>query len=260
MYLVTPFDGMAADYDKSFSASLIGRRMRAAVWRRLDAGFHPGERVLELNCGTGEDAVHLAQRGVRVLATDASARMLDVTRAKIEHEGLTGVVHTARVPIEALATFNAGAFDGVLSNFGGLNCVDDLPEVARSLAALLRPGGRALLCLMGPAVPWEWGWFLARGEPRRALRRLRRGGSHWRGLRVRYPSIGAMRRAFAPYFVARRISAIGALVPPTYAETWATRHPRLLSALDRWERRLETVPPLPWLADHYLLELERAAP
>ena len=53
-----------------------------------------------------------------------------------------------------------GPFDGALSNFGGLNCVDDL-GVRR-----LRPGlggaarGVALLCVMGPVVPWEWGWFL----------------------------------------------------------------------------------------------------
>ena len=54
-----PFDGLAADYDRSFTASAIGQRMRAAVWRRMDAAFGPGDHVLELNCGTGEDAVYL---------------------------------------------------------------------------------------------------------------------------------------------------------------------------------------------------------
>ena len=53
--------------------------------------------------------------------------------------------------------------------------------------------------------------------------------------------------------------AIGALVPPTYAEEWAARHPRLLASLDRWERRLEALAPMPSLADHYLLELERVS-
>jgi len=55
----------------------------------------------------------------------------------------------------------------------------------------------------------------------------------------------------------RRVAALGALLPPSYAESWAGRHPRLIARLDLWERRLETVPPLPWLADHYLMELER---
>ena len=78
-----------------------------------------------------------------------------------------------------------------------------------------------------------------------------------RGMTIRYPSIGEVRRAFAPHFVTRRVAAIGALMPPTFAEPWAARHPRLLAALDRIERRTETIWPLPWLADHFLIELER---
>ena len=257
MNLATPFDDLAADYDHSFTAGAVGRRLRAAVWRRLDVTFQPGERILELNCGTGEDAVHLARRGVHVLATDSSARMLDTTRAKVERAGQAGIVEVAPLAIEDLPAAELGTFHGVLSNFGGLNCVDDLSGVAQGLAAILRPGGRALLCIMGPVVPWEWGWYLVHGRPRKALRRLWRGGDHWRGLTIRYPSIRAVRRAFAPHFTQRRVSAIGALLPPTYADAWAARHPRLLAALDHWERRAEAVPPLPWMADHYLIELER---
>ena len=70
-------------------------------------------------------------------------------------------------------------------------------------------------------------------------------------------AVSCRRRAFAPAFELRRTAAIGALLPPTYAEGWAARHPRTVAWLDRWERRLETWPPLPWLADHYLVELER---
>lgn len=253
----TPFDDLAGDYDRSFIASVIGERLRAAVWRRLDITFQPGERVLELNCGTGEDAVHLAQRGVHVLATDSSTRMVEMARAKVGCARRAGSVEVAQLAIEDLPAPEFGMFDGVLSNFGGLNCVERLADVAQGLATMLRPGARALLCVMGPVVPWEWGWFLAHGEPRKAFRRLNPRGAHWRGLTIRYPSIRAVRQVFAPHFTQRRVSAIGALVPPTYTEAWAARHPRLLEALDHWERRFESVPPLPWMADHYLVELER---
>jgi SAM-dependent methyltransferase len=282
----SPFDSMAAGYDSGFTESQIGALMRQAIWRRLDARFRPGDRVLELNCGTGEDAVYLARRGVRVLATDIAPAMLDVARAKVARAGLADLVEVQQLAIEDLATRHgdtetrrhgdkkngrsdtlsqspglpvslSGPFDGVLSNFGGLNCVADLPSVAAGLAGCLRPGAMALLCVMGPLVPWEWAWYLRRGQPAKAFRRLRRGGVAWRGLTIRYPSIGALRRAFAPWFRMRRASAVGALLPPSYAEGWAVRRPRLLGRLGRWERRFETWPPLPWLADHYLLELER---
>ena len=273
----SPFDEMAADYDRGFTNSAIGSLVRQAVWRRLDAHFRPGDRVLELNCGTGADAIYLARRGVRVLATDIAPAMLDLVRAKVARASLESMVEVQQLAIEELKIENEELrkdhrkngpfsilnsqfsipFDGVLSNFGGLNCVADLAGVAAGLAACLRPGAAALLCVMGPLVPWEWAWYLWRRQPAKAFRRLRRGGVAWRGLTIRYPSIGSLRRALAPWFRPRRVCAVGALLPPSYAEGWAVRRPRLLARLNRWERRLETLPPLPWLADHYLLELER---
>ncbi|HET7816703.1 MAG TPA: methyltransferase domain-containing protein [Sphingomicrobium sp.] len=260
MNAAAPFDSLASVYDCSFSDSEIGRHMRAATWRRMDAAFQPGQHVLELNCGTGEDALHLARRGIQVAATDQSEEMLNVARAKIGRAGLTGRVTFHRLAIEELPDLEGGEFDGVLSNFGGLNCVEDVRSAAERLASILRPGARALLCVMGPVVPWEWGWFLAGGQPRKAVRRLRRGGVRWRGLTVRYPSIRAIRRAFAPHFVQRRVSALGVLLPPTYVDAPWARHPAVLRALDRFERRIETFGPLPWLADHFLIELERVGP
>lgn len=255
----SPFDTLAGTYDDEFTHSLIGRHMRQAVWRRLDLQIRPGDRVLELNCGTGEDAIHLAGLGASVLATDVSPRMVDVARAKVLQRGLTGQVSVRQLAIEdiALVLGNEAPFDGVLSNFGGLNCVADLHAVARGLAQVVPPGGWVLLCVMGPLVLWEWAWYLGHGQVRKALRRLRPGGVTWRGLMIHYPSIRTLRRAMAGDFRLRRVNAVGALVPPSYAEAWAGRHPHWLERLDRWERRVETVPPLPWLADHYLAEFER---
>ncbi len=263
----SPFDTLAADYDRAFTHSRIGSRMRQAVWPRLQARFRPGSRVLELNCGTGEDAVFLARNGVQVFATDGSTAMAQAAQAKLERAGLTDLATAEALTIEQIVTraelaeaevqLSGLPFDGALSNFGGLNCVDDLTAVGAGLAACLRPGAVALVCIMGPLCPWEWIWYLRQGQPSRAFRRLRRDGVPWRGLTIRYPSLRAVRRAFAPHFRLLRAGAIGALLPPTYAEEWAERHPRLLAHLDAWERRLETRWPLPWLADHFLLEFAR---
>lgn len=250
------FDALAAGYDRDFTSTSLGTLLRRAVWRRLDACFSPGGRVLELACGTGEDAVHLGERGVSVLATDASPVMVETAHRKVGRAGLSGLVEVRRLPIEEVATL-PGTFAGAFSDFGGLNCVADLGAVARGLAALLPVGAPVLLCVMGPLVPWEWAWYLGQGKPGTAFRRLRPGGVAWRGLTVRYPSIRTLRRAFAPAFRLRRVRAVGLFLPPTYAEGWTRRHPRLLAALDRWERRLAAVPPLPSFGDHYLAELER---
>lgn len=248
---------MADAYDSQFTATTIGAMMRRAVWSRCAARFAAGSKVLEMNCGTGEDALWLARRGVQVLATDVSPAMLRVAQDKLAAMPGSPPVRFQRLAWEELESLGEGSFDGMLSNFGGLNCVADLREAARLLAAKLRPGAVAILCIMGPVVPWEWAWFLARGDRTRAFRRLRRDGTPWSGITIRYPSIAKTRQAFAPEFRLLRASAIGALVPPPYTEKLTGRFPRMVAALDRLERRFETLWPLPMLADHYLVEFER---
>lgn len=256
--LASPFEALAPGYDEAFTRSHIGARMRRAVWRRLDAAFPPGSRVLDLGCGTGEDAVHLAGRGVEVVATDPADGMLAVARAKAERAGVAERVTTLALDAGRLDEADLGGpFDGAYSNFGALNCVADLAPVSAGLGRLVRPGGHVLLCVLGRYVPWEWAWFLLRGERRSAFRRLAPNGAAWRGLRVSYPPLRELKRLFAPSFRCVGARAIGVLVPPSYAEARAARHPRLLAALDAIERRVEAVPPLPSLADHVLLELVR---
>ncbi|MSR05828.1 MAG: class I SAM-dependent methyltransferase [Gemmatimonadetes bacterium] len=256
MNAVSAFDALAKSYDAVFTDSVLGRVYREATWAWLDQAFEPGQQVLEIGCGTGEDAIHLAHRGVRVVATDPSAAMIEATRAKSAAAGLSGMVTALQVDAEHIGEL-AGKFDGAFSSFGALNLVPQMATVVDRLAERLRPQARLVLGIMGPVVPWEWAWYMLRGQPGKALRRLRRGGVEWRGMTVRYPTIGTLRRVFGHTFRFVRAGAIGAIVPPPYAEAWARRHPAVTETLVRWERAIETVPPLPWLADHYQLEFVR---
>src|SRR5439155_21111480 len=147
-------------YDETFTRSLTGRAQRCAVWRELVRAFRPGQKVLEINCGTGVDAVHLAGRGVRVLACDSSPRMIEVARRRLASPGsaLRAPVEFEVLATEEIRTLEAPGqpqFDGVLSNFAGLNCVEDLSQAACDLARLLRPGSPAVLCFFGPVRAWE---------------------------------------------------------------------------------------------------------
>ena len=233
--------------------------MRRAVWARCAARFASGSSILEMNCGTGEDALWLARHGMHVLSTDTAPEMLRIARGKAAAAagGSAGKIRFRQLAWEQLDALEEGPFDGMLSNFGGLNCVEDLPAAACALAGKLRPGAAAILCIMGPCVPWEWLWFLSQGRPDRAFRRLRRQGATWGGLRIRYPSIRRTSQAFAAEFRVVRSSALGALLPPPYTGSIFARAPRLMGGLNRVERSIETLWPLPALADHYVLELLR---
>ena len=158
-------------------------------------------RLLELGCGTGEDAIHLALRGHRVVATDASAKMIGIARHKSERAGVADRIRFIHSPMQSLTDqLGDEVFDGVYSNFGAVNCVPDVPALARDLTRRLASGAPLIFVVMGRYSPWEWAWYLARGERAQAFRRLRPGGVEWRGLRIQYPTPAMLERELAPSF------------------------------------------------------------
>jgi SAM-dependent methyltransferase len=252
------FDELAADYDRSFTRSACGMTLRAMVWERLPRVFGTRPRILEIGCGTGEDALYLARAGYRVVAVDVSEEMIRIARLKAISAGCAERIEFHAMPIEALHTLpREQRFDGVFSNFGAINCVADVGRLARNLALRMPPGAPLMFVVMGRHVPWEWAWYLARGDRRRAFRRLDRAGVRWRGLTIHYPTPSELAGALAPMFDTQRRAALGFALPPSYAAHWLDSRPRMLAALTGLERLMQ--PFTAGLADHYVIEATRAA-
>ena len=204
-----PFDTVAERYDQSFTDSLIGRAQRRQIWQELDRVFAPGQRILEINCGTGVDAVHLAARGVEVWACDSSSQMLEVARRRVASSWLAADVRLHQMPTEQLQNLQAGIlFDGAFSDFGGLNCIENLNAVTRNLASMLKPGAPVVLCVMGRYVAWEMIWFALHGRPGKAVRRLGKQPIHVNlgedSVLCWYRSVRDLRQAFRPYLRLRK--------------------------------------------------------
>ena len=251
------FDGLAAGYDSDFTNTPLGSALRAMVWSRLDEVFSGAERLLDLGCGTGEDALHLAEGGARVVGIDASAGMVRTASEKALRHACGARAEFHCLPVEALREALPGQrFDGTLSNFGALNCVPDLGAVAADLATRLNPGARLLWVLMGRVVPWEWGWYLARANPSRAWRRLR-SSTAWRGLKITYPTPHQVTRLLRPHFRVDAVRPLGLALPPSYAAGWLNARPRLLRRLLQLERAAHASHALAYLSDHYIIEATR---
>jgi ubiquinone/menaquinone biosynthesis C-methylase UbiE len=258
----TYWDRTAEDYDRIFPESVIGRVQREAVWRDMDKVFQPGMRVLELNCGTGIDAVHLAGRGIRVVACDLSSKMIEAARRRLSTTGLDELVDFRVLDTAKLGSLVVDEpFDGAFSNFSGLNCVRDLSQVAGNLARFVKPGARILLCMVGRFSPWEMVWHLAHGKPRLALRRFRRRPTTainpQEAVMVHYPSVNDMRKIFAPDFQLRGWSGIGVAVPPSCLETFAQRIPAVVRGLARIDRYISRAPIFRSIGDCVLIQFER---
>lgn len=256
-----PFDAHAVDYDQHFTHTLLGRWLRAAVWAVLRENFCAGQHVLEIGAGTGEDAVWLAERGVEVTATDASAGMLAVGRSKAQRQSLDGRVIFRQIDWSAAEVAAPIPYDGVLANFGVLNCIGDRRGLARRLAPAVRPGARMVVVMMGSLCAWEIAWRLGHGEVRAAWRR-RRAGAPARvaggpEFPVWYPSPGELTSELAPLFRRRSLSGLGFLLPPSELHHLVARWPRGFALLRDLDRRLARTSMASRFADHYVMVFER---
>jgi ubiquinone/menaquinone biosynthesis C-methylase UbiE len=255
------FDQMARSYDNVFTNSMIGRAQRNAVWSVLTKIFQPHDHILELNSGTGEDALFMARNGISVTACDASEQMIQIAYSRLRSEAPHAPILFKLLPTEQIHKLHPSTkFDGIFSNFSGLNCVANLKQAANQMATLLPPGAPLLISLSTRFCLWEIIWFLLHGNFRKAFRRcsghtIATVGDY--AVDVYYPTISKLKAWFAPSFVLRSYQGIGVTVPPSYAESWIQKHSTLLGNLQAIDRAVSALPGFRALGDHVLLHFER---
>lgn len=241
-----PFDRVAEHYDVLWTSTAVGRLQREAVWRWIYPFFFAGDRIIDLGCGTGADALHFQDLGVSVYGIDASLEMVRRARQK--------GVEAQQLAVEDLDALSE-RYDGAISNFGVLNCVERLDNLGAILARRIRIGGILAICMMGPFCLWETCHFLRQGDSRSACRRwTAESASSSVGVQVRYPSIRGIKAALKGNFKLLSWYGIGLLVPPSYVKGLSAPALEHLAAIDRYVAHW---PVLRMLCDHRLLLFER---
>jgi ubiquinone/menaquinone biosynthesis C-methylase UbiE len=262
------FDLAARNYDALYQANPVMAWMRNKSLAALLTAFTPGSRLLEIGCGTGDEALALSRAGYRIVATDISPEMINAARAKAQTLGSNDVswwVLAAGRLEDLLAEYGPASFDGAYASFGALNCEPELVPVFDALARLLRPNAALVCSVMNRWCAWEIVWELLRLHPRRAFRRLGKG---WltAGLAspggslpvpVLYYTPRGFVRALAPQFRLQAVFGLPVFLPPPYLAHLLDRHPALFSRLQRVEGLLRDRFPFYNLGDHFLLVATR---
>lgn len=254
------FDPLAPTYDIAFTDTQIGRYLRGIVQTRLMTHYKSGNHILELGCGTGEDALWLASQGLRVTATDVSEGMLGTARAKCAGHPL---VQVQRLDLRRLDnTLLPDTFDGVFSSFGPMNCLSEWRTLAAWLAQRVKSGSTVGLGVMSPYCIWEFLWHGLHGNWRTATRRWRKSTTFQpdptsEPIVVTYPTIRRITNDFAPNFRRTFVRGVGVFLPPSDVYGAVEKRPELLKPLMTLEQHCGGWSKLALLADHYWIEFER---
>jgi ubiquinone/menaquinone biosynthesis C-methylase UbiE len=256
------FNKQASLFDTLYRDNPIIQYKRSRVREHVMQYLQPGNRMLELNAGTGEDATFFAEQGIHIHATDISEGMLEILQNKIERHGLQHMVSKELRSFTALQSLNdKGPFDLIFSNFAGLNCTGQLDKVLKSFHQLLKPGGTIVLVIMPPFCLWE-SLLLFRGNFKNAIRRFKSRD----GAEAKIEGVPFRCWYYSPHFVVRTLSnefdllaleGLSSIVPPSYLEAFPSKYPKLFKMLVKLEDACKGKWPWKHTGDYYIISMKR---
>jgi ubiquinone/menaquinone biosynthesis C-methylase UbiE len=256
------FTRQSAVFDELYTGNTIVKYKRLRVRQHVLKYLAPGGSVLELNAGTGEDALFFARQGFKVHATDISVGMQHELKQKVSNNKLDGMVSTEVCSFTQLDQLkNKGPYDLIFSNFAGLNCTNELDKVLASFDDLLSPGGMVTLVILPKFCLWET-LLVFKGKFGTAFRRF----FSKRGRQARVEDTWFKCWYYNPSYIVGRLSnnfqllgveGLCSLVPPSYIEGFAEKHLRTYNFLKEKEDKLKSRWPWKYIGDYYIISLRK---
>ena len=258
------FSKQSAIFDELYSSNLIIQYKRQRVRDHVQQWLHPNSKILELNAGTGEDAIWFAQQGHHVHATDISSGMQKKLVEKVDQSEVGSKITSELCSFTDLQNLSdKGPYDLVFSNFAGLNCTSELDKVLHSFSSLLKPGAIVTLVILPKFCLWESMMFL-RGEFKTAFRRFfssKGVKAHIEGeyFTCWYYNPSYIIKNMENSFDILSIEGLCTVVPPSYLENFPNRRPALFNWLKEKENKWKTRWPWKNIGDYYIISLKKKA-
>jgi ubiquinone/menaquinone biosynthesis C-methylase UbiE len=256
------FSRQAALFDEQYKDNSIIQYKRERVRDHAQQWLGFNSNILELNCGTGEDATWFAKQGHTIHATDISAAMLQVLKYKISELSFEDKISTENISFTQLEDLKQkGPYDMIFSNFAGLNCTDELDKVLLSLSSFLKPGGIITLVMLPKFCLWEF-LLLFKGNFKTAFRRFFSSNgvsAHIEGeyFKCWYYNPSYVILHLKKQFDLLAVEGLCTLVPPSYMEGFAEKHPRAYKFLQAKEEKWKKKSPWKNIGDYYIISLQK---
>ena len=258
--MLESFDIAAKDYDKEFTNSIIGKSQRSFVYSYLSTLLQDGsKKILELNCGTGEDALWFDKQGHKVLATDISPAMISVAMRKNHSSKL----RFEKCSIQHVDEKQVGVnYDMVFSNFGGINCLseNEIKVMFKNLDDVLSISGNLILVIMSKNCIWENLYFKIKNDMRYKRRQSAEGDmANVNGVLVQtwYYNPEDLIKMIPEKWRFKTCLPIGLFVPPSYLNPFFERNKGIFKILHMIDTLFHKKSFLARYADHYLIHFTK---
>ncbi|MEO6668584.1 MAG: class I SAM-dependent methyltransferase [Ferruginibacter sp.] len=256
------FSAQAPVFDELYGNDGIVRYKRERVHDHVLGHLKQHAHILELNSGTGEDAIFFAKTGHTIHATDISEGMQAQLKNKVAAAGLSSTISCELCSFTQLnALKDKGPYDLIFSNFAGLNCSNELPSILDSFDKLLKPGGMITLVILPKFCLWEL-LLIFKGKFKTATRRF--FSSKGRKAKVNgvpficwYHSPKPIIRQLKEKYSLLGLEGLCTIVPPSYIENFSEKYPRLFSFLVKKENKLKAKWPWKYIGDYYIISFRK---
>lgn len=256
------FNKQAVVFDELYSSNIIIQYKRQRVRELVQRWLPPGSRILELNAGTGDDAIWFARQGHSVHATDISAGMQEKLLWKVkQHKLESEISHELCSFTDLKSLFDKGPYDMIFSNFAGLNCTGELDKALQSFSPLLKPGGLVTLVILPRFCLWE-ALLLFRGKFKTAFRRLFSKNGVRAHIEGEYFTCWYYNPSYVIHhlknsFEVLSVEGLCTLVPPSYLENFPVKRPGLFNWLKEKENYWKDKWPWKSIGDYYIISLRK---
>ncbi len=256
------FSKQSSIFDALYSSNPIIQYKRDRVRSLIERFLPTNSCILELNAGTGDDAVYFAKKGHNVHATDISTGMQLQLQQKVNHASLENSITTELCSFTQLAQLqNKGPYDLIFSNFAGLNCTGELDKVLQSFAGLLKPKGIVTMVIMPPFCLWET-LLALRGNFKNAFRRF----NSRNGVLANVEGVKFLCWYYKPSYIIQLlkkdftllgVEGLCSTVPPSYFENFPIKRPSLYKKLMAFENKHKTQWPWRNWGDYFIISFQK---
>jgi O-antigen/teichoic acid export membrane protein/2-polyprenyl-3-methyl-5-hydroxy-6-metoxy-1,4-benzoquinol methylase len=250
-------DNIAVHYDALLQKNPFSVILRKLFHEILAENKLNNITALDLGCGTGDDAVFLAEHGADVTAVDLSPEMIKEARKKSASRSSKLKIVFECADMESFVENTSGEkYDIIVSNFDAVNYIENTGKFSDNTAHLLNENGIMQLTVLNKICLSEFWYEILTLRFRRAYSALMDRNLHLvNSVKLYYPL--ELSRLFEKNFKVIKVTGVGIFIPPHNLIGMYKKLKLIIPLLLAAEKIVRCMRPFYTFSDHFIIELQK---